>query len=105
MKTIFRNVRLVLIVSAAMTIFASCGSQMERDAEKMAKRAIEFEQVQKRFGDRSNLFGQPMSREELEKYNKEYIEYANQMFEKYGETPEMHTEFAQMVNKKMEELR
>ncbi|MBO7490118.1 MAG: hypothetical protein J6T88_07570 [Bacteroidales bacterium] len=78
---------------------------MERDAEKLAKRAIELEQVQKQFGNRSNLYGKPMSREELEEYTKEYMEYANQMLEKYGETPEMHTEFAKMVNKKMDELR
>ena len=78
---------------------------MERDAKEMAKRAVEFEQTQKRFGDRSNLHGKPMSRAEMEAYTKDYIEYTNRMLEKYGETPEKHDEFAKLVNKEIEKLK
>ncbi len=96
---------LTLFLSVVMCVFVACSSQMERDANKMAKRAIEFEQVQKRAGDRSNLSGKPMSREELETYTKEFIEYANQMLEKYSETPEMQKEFKDLVSKKIEEMK
>lgn len=96
---------LTLFLSVVMFVFVACSSQMERDANKMAKRAIEFEQVQKRAGDRSNLSGKPMSREELETYTKEFIEYANQMLEKYSETPEMQKEFKDLVSKKIEEMK
>ncbi|MBQ6755036.1 MAG: hypothetical protein IJR03_07540 [Bacteroidales bacterium] len=96
---------MMLIASVVMFVFVACSSQMERDATKLAKRAIELEQVQKRAGDRSNLGGKPMSREELETYTKEFIEYANQMLEKYNETPEMQKEFKELVEKKIEEMK
>ena len=86
-------------------MIVSCGSQMERDAKKMAKRVVEFEKVQQRFSNRSNLMGKPMSREELEKYNKEYMEYATSMLEKYDETPEMRQEFYKMGEEKAQQLR
>lgn len=95
--------RLMTMACAAVLLFGSCGSSMERDAEKMAKRAIEFEQMQQRSQDRSNLFGKPMSREELEKATKEYIEFTNRMLSKYDETLEMHREFVDLVNKKIRE--
>lgn len=95
----------MLIVSVVMFVFVACSSQMERDATKLAKRAIELEQVQKRAGDRSNLGGKPMGSEELENYTKEFIEYANQMLEKYNETPEMQKEFKELVDKKIEEMK
>lgn len=78
---------------------------MERDAKVMAKRVVEFEQVHKRYSDRSNFMGKPMSREELERYNNEYIEFATSMLAKYNETPEMHQEFYKMVEEKAEQLR
>lgn len=104
MRTI-KKITLLLSVSVIMMMFAACGSSMERDAERMAKRAVEFEQVQKRFGDRSNLGGKPMSRQELEKYSKDYIEFANKMLEKYSDTRETREEFKQLVNKKIKELK
>lgn len=95
----------MLLASVVMFVFVACSSQMERDANKMAKRAIEFQQVQKRAGDRSNLNGKPMSREELQTYTEEYIEYTKQMLEKYNETPEMQKEFVELVDKKIEEMK
>lgn len=94
---------LMVMACAAVLLLGSCGSSMERDAEKMAKRAIEFEQMQQRSQDRSNLYGKPMSREEQEKATKEYIEFSNRMMSKYNETPEVHNEFVDMVNKKIRE--
>ena len=35
------------VVMGMVLAFPSCASQMERDAAKMAKRAVELEQVQK----------------------------------------------------------
>ena len=46
-------------------LLAGCSSQMDRDANKMAKRVVEFEQVQKRMEDRSNLGGKRMSEQEF----------------------------------------
>ena len=89
----------------SMVLLAGCGSSMERDANKMAKRIVEMEQVQNRMGDRSNLGGKQMTKQEFEEYSKEYIEYTNKMLEKYGKTPEQKKEFTELVNKKVEELR
>ncbi|MBO4308024.1 MAG: hypothetical protein J5848_06925 [Bacteroidales bacterium] len=101
---ILKRITLLLSASVIMMMFSACGSSMERDAERMAKRAVEFKEVQKRFGDRSNLGGKPMSRQELERYSKDYIEYANKMLEKYSGNREMSEEFKQLVNKKIKEL-
>ena len=95
----------ILIACAFFFVCSACGSQMERDASKLAKRAVEMEQVQQRFGDRSNLQGKPMSREELNAYIEEYTEYTNQMLEKYSQTPEMSAEFIQLVDAKKQQLR
>ena len=94
---------LMTMACAAVLLLGSCGSSMERDAEKMAKRAIEFEQMQQRSQDRSNLFGKPMSREEQEKATKEYIEFTNRILSKYDETLEMHREFVDLVINKIRE--
>jgi len=85
--------------------FASCASQMDRDATKMAKRVVELEQVQKRMEDRSNLSGKRMTEKEYEQYSREYIEYANKMLEKYSKTREQKQEFYQLVEKKANEMR
>lgn len=101
-----KNTKLKLIVLfLSVMFFASCSSQMERDATKMAKRVVEFEQVQKRMEDRSNLGGKRMSKQEFEQYSREYIEYANKMLEKYSETREQKQEFYQLVEKKANEMR
>lgn len=95
----------LLALSLTVMFFASCSSQMERDATKMAKRVVELEQVQKRMEDRSNLGGKRMSKQEFEQYSREYIEYANKMLEKYSETREQKQEFYQLVEKKADEMR
>lgn len=101
-----RKFRLMLLtLSLTVMFFASCSSQMERDATKMAKRVVELEQVQKRMEDRSNLGGKRMTEQEYERYSREYIEYANKMLEKYGETREQKQEFYQLVEKKADEMR
>jgi len=86
-------------------VFPACTSQMERDAEKMAKRAVELEQVIKRMDDRSNLGGKRMSKQEYQQYASDYIEFANRLHEKYNKTPEMKEEFYKLVDKKMKELK
>lgn len=86
-------------------LLAGCSSQMDRDANKMAKRVVEFEQVQKRMEDGSNLGGKRMSEQEFQQYAKEYMEYANKMLEKYSETPDQKHEFYQLVEKKAKEMK
>lgn len=101
-----KNMKLkFLTLFLTLMLFASCSSQMERDATKMAKRVVELEQVQKRMEDRSNLGGKRMSKQEFEQYSREYIEYANKMLEKYSETREQKQEFYQLVEKKADEMR
>lgn len=57
-----KNILFTLSIALGMMLaFPSCASQMERDATKMAKRAVEFEQITKRMEDRSNLGGKRMS--------------------------------------------
>lgn len=95
----------VSVVVVMIIAFPSCASQMERDAAKLAKRAVELEQVQKRMEDRSNLGGKRMSEQEYQQYARDYIEFANKLNMKYSDTPEMHEEFYKMVNEKMKELK
>lgn len=99
--------RILITLSVFMWMvlaFPSCSSQMERDATKLAKRAVELEQVQKRMEDRSNLGGKRMSEQEYQQYARDYIELANKLTMKYNDTPEMHEEFYKMVKEKMNEL-
>lgn len=101
-----KNILFTLSIALGMMLaFPSCASQMERDATKMAKRAVEFEQITKRMEDRSNLGGKRMSEQEYDQYARGYIEFAKNMFNKYDETPEMKEEFYEMVNDKMDELK
>lgn len=100
-KTELKHIALLLIVM----LFASCTSQMDKDAARMAKRVVEMEQVKARMGDRSNLGGKRMSKQEYEHYSKEYVEYANKMLEKYSETPEQRREFYNLVEKKANEMK
>lgn len=100
--------RILITVSVLLGMvlaFPSCASKMERDAEKMAKRAVELEQVIKRRGDCSNLGGKRMSDQEYQQFASDYIEFANKMNKKYSETPEMHEEFYKLVDEKMKELK
>ena len=76
MKKIF----LVLSVVLGMLLtFSSCASQMERDAEKMAKRAVELEQAQHRMEDRSNIGGRRMTEQEYQQLDRDYIEFASKL--------------------------
>lgn len=100
-----RKTLLSLLMLVSITITVGCSSPMERDATKMAKRVIELEQVQKRMESRSNLYGKPMSKKEYEKYSREYIEYANKMIEKYGETREQRQQFFELVDRKVKEMK
>lgn len=95
----------LLALLLTVMLLAGCTSQMDRDANKMAKRVVEFEQVQKRMEDRSNLGGKRMSEQEFQQYAKEYMEYANKMLEKYSETPDQKHEFYQLVEKKAKEMK
>lgn len=95
----------LLALLLTVMLLAGCNSQMDRDANKMAKRVVEFEQVQKRMEDRSNLGGKRMSEQEFQQYAKEYMEYANKMLEKYSETPDQKHEFYQLVEKKAKEMK
>lgn len=101
-----KRIELILIaLLLTVILLAGCSSQMDRDANKMAKRVVEFEQVQKRMEDRSNLGGKRMSEQEFQQYAKEYMEYANKMLEKYSETPDQKHEFYQLVEKKAKEMK
>lgn len=101
-----KRIELILIaLLLTVILLAGCSSQMDRDANKMAKRVVEFEQVQKRMEDRSNLGGKCMSEQEFQQYAKEYMEYANKMLEKYSETPDQKHEFYQLVEKKAKEMK
>lgn len=95
----------LLALLLTVMLLAGCTSQMDRDANKMAKRVVEFEQVQKRMEDRSNLGGKRMSEQEFQQYAKEYMEYANKMLEKYSETPDQKHEFYQLVEKMAKEMK
>lgn len=102
MKKIFRIGILTLFASAMMFVFSSCeSSPMERDAEALATKTVEFEQAQQRFGDRSNLHGKPLSRAEMQSITKEYKEFKKEMTEKYKDSPE----FDDLVNEKINSLR
>ena len=96
-----------ILIALLLTVIllAGCSSQMDRDANKMAKRVVEFEQVQKRMENRSNLGGKRMSEQEFQQCAKEYMEYANKMLEKYSETPDQKHEFYQLVEKKAKEMK
>lgn len=98
------NVLLLAVSLSLSLVCSSCGSQMERDATAVAKRAVEYNQELKRYESGSRFMGKPMSKHEFEEYTKEYTSFCNQMLEKYGETPEMHKEFTTMVNEKIKEL-
>lgn len=95
----------LLAMLLTVILLAGCTSQMDRDANKMAKRVVEFEQVQKRMEDRSNLGGERMSEQDFQQYAKEYMEYANKMLENYSETPDQKHEFYQLVEKKAKEMK
>ena len=95
----------LLALLLTVILLAGCTSQMDRDANKMAKRVVEFEQVQKRMEDHSNLGGKRISEQEFQQYAKEYMEYANKMLEKYSETPDQKHEFYQLVEKKAKEMK
>ena len=102
MKKIF----LVLSVVLGMLLtFSSCASQMERDAEKMAKRAVELEQAQHRMEDRSNIGGRRMTEQEYQQLDRDYIEFASKLNAKYYETREQHEEFYKLVDQKIKELK
>ena len=89
--------------SLILLTVSACGSEIDRDATKMAESSIELEQLRQRKNDRSNLNGKPVSRQELQRYEQEHIELFNQMSEKYGNSPKQWKEFKQLVNQKIKE--
>jgi len=100
-----KKVLYLLLMLIPVTLMPGCSSSMDKDATKMAKRVVEFEQVQRRMEDRSNLGGKRMSEQEYQQYARDYMEYANKMLEKYSETPEQKREFYQLVEKKANEMK
>lgn len=94
----------LIVLLLSVILLAGCGSQMERDAKRLAKRAVEFEQVTKRMEDRSNLGGKRMTEEEYQKYALEQMEFANKMLEKY-KTPEQRQKFNELVKKEIEKIK
>lgn len=94
----------LLTIGLILLTCSACGSEIERDATKMAKSAIEINQIHQRMNDRSNLHGKPLSMEEVQRYEKEHIELFNKMSEKYGSSREEWKEFQQLVNQKIKEL-
>lgn len=92
-----------LVACLILFTVSACGSEIDRDASKMAESSIELGHLMQRMGDRSNLNGKPVSRQELRSYQAKHIELYNQMSEKYGQSPEQWKEFQQLVNKKIRE--
>ena len=77
---------------------------MDRDANKLAKRIVEFEYEQNRMKSHSNLYGKRMTEQEFEQYSQDFLEFTDEMLEKYSETPEQRSEFCLLVERKAEEL-
>ncbi len=92
-----------LAVCLIILTVSACGSEIDRDATKMAESSIELNQLRQRMNDRSNLHGKPVSRQKLHRYEQKHIELFNQMSEKYGRSREQWKEFQQLVNKKIQE--
>lgn len=97
--------RFLKFVAACLLLLTvtACGSEIDRDAAKMAESSIELNQLRQRMNDRSNLHGKPVSRQEFRRYELKHIELFNQMSEKYGSSREQWKEFQQLVNKKIQE--
>lgn len=97
--------KLLKLLATGLVLLAvsSCGSEMDRDASKIAESAIELQHLRQRAADRSNLHGKPVSRQELQRYAQKHVELFNQMNEKYGSSPEQWNEFKQLVNQKIKE--
>lgn len=95
----------LFVLFLSVLVLAGCGSKMDRDAKKMAKRVIEMEHIRDRRGDRSNIYGKPMTDQEYQQYLDEYIEYSSEMLGKYSETPEQKHEFYQLVQRKVDEMK
>lgn len=95
----------LLASSLILLTISACGSEMERDANKMAESSIELTQLRQRMYDRSNLHGKPVSSKELQRCEQKHIELLNQMSQKYGNTPDQWKEFQELVNQKIEEAK
>lgn len=93
----------LLAVGLIVLSVSACGSEIDRDATKMAESSIELNQLRQRMSNRSNLGGKPVSRQELQRYEQKHIELFNEMSGKYGSSPEQWNEFQQLVNQKIKE--
>lgn len=93
----------LLATGLFLITISACGSEIDRDATKMAESSIELNQLQQRMSNRSNLGGKPVSRQELQSYQQKHIELFNEMSGKYGSSPEQWNEFQQLVNQKIKE--
>ena len=97
--------RFLKLLAAGLTFLAisACGSEIDRDASKMAESSIELNKLRQRMNDRSNLHGKPASRQEVQSYEQKHIELFNEMSEKFGTSPDQWKEFQQLVNQKIKE--
>lgn len=93
----------LLATGIILLAVSACGSEIDRDATKMAESSIELNQLRQRMNDRSNLHGKPVSRQELQRYEQKHIELFNQMSGKYGNSREQWDEFQRLVNQKIKE--
>lgn len=93
----------LLATGIILLAVSACGSEIDRDATKMAESSIELNQLRQRMNDRSNLHGKPVSIQELQRYEQKHIELFNQMSEKYGNSREQWNEFQRLVNQKIQE--
>lgn len=93
----------LLAIGLVFLTVSACGSEIDRDATKMAESAIELQQLHQRMGDRSNLHGKPVSRQEYHEYEQKHIELFDQMSEKYRSSPEQWKEFKELVNQKIKD--
>ncbi|MGM9801257.1 MAG: hypothetical protein ACI309_02990 [Candidatus Limisoma sp.] len=93
----------LLATGLVLLTVSACGSEIDRDATKVAESSIELQQLRQRMNDRSNLHGKPISRQEVQSQQKKHIELFNQMSEKYGSSQEQWKEFQELVNQKIKE--
>jgi len=91
----------VAVIAAAMN-FTSCQSEMERDANTVAEKTIEVNQVSQTLGDRSNLHGDYSVRKNKVETG---IKEIKEIRDKYKNDPQKKEEFENLVAKKISEKR
>lgn len=103
-----KTLRIAVFVLSAF-LLASCSSklekQMKRDAEDVAKRIVEYEQVSKNREDPSKSGGEMISVDEFKKLENEYLKYIDEMYKKYDKTVELKRQYKDLVEQKVNELK